>query len=341
VFTRVILLAAAVLAVAAPAPAGAVGLKFVEPDKVSLTPDSSGTQTEPVSVWVSNSTTAAVTPRFTAALEDGDAKAATKLTVKPPSGEQIPEIPAGDEARIRVVVSGITASSKLSGQLVAKGANGAPGSVKLSIAPKPDFKNRERYILVVALLLAAAVVGMSWVVGNSSALDDPLTKADLDFSAGFASTLTVVAALLAAVISAGVLPDETEWLSKDTYVALNVIFGALIACASLAFGAFQLQRPDGFHGYVGAFLLAAALTAWAAFGELATLWFLIWDINGTKGFSQGGVRIFQGILGFSFVAMLVYIAGRVYQITTPPKSRAVADEPTGPASVRGVPRGLL
>jgi hypothetical protein len=316
------------------------GLEFVEPSTLSLSSDSSGGQTEAVSVWIRNSTTSALTPRLQARVEDTDANPDDKLKVTQADGSPVPAIPAGDVALARIVVTGITSSTNVSGQLVARADGAAPGSVGLTISPKPDFQHRASWILLVTFGIGALLVATAWAVGDSAGLSARLTDHDLDFTDGFASTLTLIAALLATVVSAGVLPDDTVWLSKGTYVALNIIFGALIAGGTLVFGAFQTKEGDGMHGYVWSFVIAAALTAWAAFGEIVTLWYLIWDINQTDGFGDGGAIVFEVIVVVGGLAMVLYLFRRVQQITagsqedSPPSERRRA-------SRRARPLGLL
>src|SRR6202020_2904508 len=135
---------------------------------------------------------------------------------------------------------------------------------------------------------------------------------------GFASTFTLVASLLSGVVAAGVIPDHTSWLSKEIYVVLNLIFVALVACAGLVFGSFQDEIEDKPHGRVGPFIAAAIITSWAAFGELITLWLLVWDVNGTSGLTPGGVKVIDGVLCASAALMLIYFYSRVIKVTARP-----------------------
>jgi hypothetical protein len=294
----------------------------VQPDKLSLTLDGSGTQTEPVSVWVRNSAAVTVTPIFVAVLEDKHGKPADSPRVDAPSGTTVQAISAGDVGRSRLVISGITKGSSLSGELVAKPnaitPNVAPATLAVTIAPKPNYDHRSDYILIFAGVFALIVVGLTgWF--SEAKLKGTLSPANLDFSGAFASRITVVTALLGTIVAASVLPSHTKWLSADSYKALNIIFGALIACAALSFGAVQKQvngasGPE-LHGYGALFLVSAFITVWAVYGVLATLWFMIWDINQTSGFTEAGVLVFHGILIFAAAAMLVYVVIRIFQIT--------------------------
>jgi hypothetical protein len=155
-------------------------------------------------------------------------------------------------------------------------------------------------------------------------------------------------ALVGTLIAAGPLPDQTTWLPKDTYIALNVIFAAMIACAPLVYGAWQKEKDDKPEGFVILFLAGAFLTAWAALAELVTLWFLIWDINGTDGFGQWGVRVFDGIIIIALVAMGAYLFSRTAQITDKPRPkhepRPKPDHEVKHPAVRfsgPLPRGVL
>ena len=173
-------------------------------------------------------------------------------------------------------------------------------------------------ILFGSLLFGAALAAIRFFTLKGVHLKNEVGAVGFDFSTGFASTAMLAAALLGTIISAGVLPDVTEHLSKDGYAALNVIFGALIAVATLVYAAVQKQSvEDGetrLHGYVGWFLIASAMIGWAAAGELATLWFLVEDLDATKGFTELGVDMVKTVLAIGGVATLVYLFRRMRQI---------------------------
>lgn len=152
-----------------------------------------------------------------------------------------------------------------------------------------------------------------------------LAPEDLDFSSGFTSTVTVASATVAAIVAASVIPAQTTWLSKDSYVALNVIFVAMIALAALIFKAFQTECAGKLHGYVIAFLAAAGITTFAVFGELLTLWYLVWDINGTKGFTPVGTAVLEGIVVTAGLTSVLYLVRRSMQITAGAQERSARE----------------
>jgi hypothetical protein len=315
---RLILIALVMVLASVPDAAAAepASIQFVGPQSLSPAIESPKNQTKPFSVWLSNNTSIPLTPTFEVLLEnkDGEAVAAHAEAVEKLT------IPPDHVGRIRVVVSGLSEPSA-SGQLVAIGTGVGSASVTLSVAPAPTYKLSSTVLLLVPGVIALVLVAIcSAYLGLLTRLKDTLRPADLDFSSGFSSTLTLVGALLGVIVSASVIPEETIWLSKDTYIALNIIFGALIALSALVYGAYQTEEDGEPHGHVGTFLAAAALTTWAAFGELATIWFLVWDINGTSGLTPGGTRIMDAILIFGGLLMLLYVASSIKQITASPKA---------------------
>jgi cytochrome c oxidase subunit IV len=117
------------------------------------------------------------------------------------------------------------------------------------------------------------------------------------------------------VLSAGVLPGDTQSLSKPAYAALNLFFGMLILISGFVYTATRRPketttqtggRQVQYQGYVWSFLLASFATLWAVLGELATLSFLLTEI-GLQGFLSGGsLHIFQGALLLAGLLALVY-----------------------------------
>lgn len=106
---------------------------------------------------------------------------------------------------------------------------------------------------------------------------------DFDIKGGWASTLTTVGAVLGTFLSAGIVAEDTFFMAKGQYTALNVIFGLIVLLAYLLFR----FSPRSYT-----LLLAGVLILGAAAGELATVWLLLYELA------------FQGVLSASDVPLL-------------------------------------
>jgi hypothetical protein len=331
---------------------GLPGLEFVEPNSVKLSPSDAETATKPVSVWLQNTSAKALEPAFKVYAEDDDGKPVEGLTVAAEKGSVLEPVPGGDVRRYRILVRNIKKSQSLSGQLVATANAGtdaaaAPAAVDLELSPKQTGPGSD-VIFLVAGLIAFVLVLFRWGTMRFARAGDTLAPADLEFSSGVASTLTVVGAVLGTAVAADVLPEHTQHLSKPAYTALNVIFGVLIAVGALAFGAFQKQtqgeKGPELHGYVAAFMLATFLTAWAALGELWTLWYLVSDVDASTGFTEVGTTTIKVLLAISAIGVLIYLAVRMHQVAEPAAPAGVGGEDEGTRATRGaqaVPMQLL
>jgi hypothetical protein len=299
-------------------------LQIVGPESLELTVNADGVQTKPVTVWLRNASQDVVRPRFAAQLEDPDGTPGDIVTVTPEEGSTFRSVPAQGVQRYRIVLRGVDETNSSTGQLVVTVAKASgsshmvsPATVSVSVAPTRDYGNTLEFVLFGTGLFAFALVLIRWATLAVSPTQT-IAPANRSFSSGFASTLTVVGAVFGTIVAAGLLPADTAHLASASYTALNVIFAAMIACGVLIFSAFQKQvrSKDGLEllGYVGTFMLACAVTAWAAFGELVTLWFLVWDINGTSGFTSVGVVVLDIMIVSAFGAMVIYLIRRIGQI---------------------------
>ena len=127
-------------------------------------------------------------------------------------------------------------------------------------------------------------------------------------------------AVLATIIAASVLPEETVNLSKAGFVGLNLTFALAIPVAGIVYAAVQksfVEEGTGgkkewkLKGYTVPFLLAALITVWAVFGEIWTMWRIFEELGRGDGFSQFGVWVVRVLLGLAAVAMVPYTIIRV------------------------------
>jgi hypothetical protein len=328
-----------------PASESAAGLQVVGPEALKLSVDSGQDQTEAVTVWLRNATRSAVRPNFSAQLEDTDKTPGDVVSVVPANGAPFLPVPAKAVQHYRLLLKGLDDTNTSSGELVisadapksSRASVPAPATVGVTVTPKRSYGNTYYWVLFAPALLAVVLVAIGWLIApGRSGLRSPIAPANLSFTNGFASTLTIVGAVFGTVIAAGVLPTDTTHLAVGAYKALNIIFAALIAAAVLVGGAFQKQTlgKDGTpepRAYVWAFLIACAVTAWAAFGELVTLWFLIWDVNSTSGLTEAGVLVLDVLIVGAGVAMAIYVLRRIGQVAgTPAAPAAQAEAPSPP-----------
>lgn len=91
------------------------------------------------------------------------------------------------------------------------------------------------------------------------------------FSESWAASLTTVAAALGVVITAGLLPENTRYISKNTLVGINLIFGLLMVIAPIFYNATRERRqvnPPLYEGWMLAYWVAYGLVLWAILGEV-------------------------------------------------------------------------
>jgi hypothetical protein len=317
------LLPLAGLAAAASGDDGA--LQIVGPSSVTLTTDHTGTETQPTTIKVKNTSTGSITPILSVNLMRGDTPV-SGVTAAAPEGTTVPRIKRNSTEELKFVVTGVPADANLTGQLAVSGGKAAPSQISISISPTgatQTYGTSSTFILLASLGAGLVVVTAAFLFlgafppkwGPQAGFTDVLAPENFDFSSGFAASTTLIGALLGTIVAASVIPDNTRWLSKDTYIALNIIFGALVPFATAIFNASQKDVKGKLHGRVWSFLIAAWITAWAALGELLTVWFLIKDINGTSGLTGGGNRLILGIVGLGGVITAIYIGRTVAQIT--------------------------
>lgn len=322
---RGMLLLVLALALALPGLAGAQspGLEIVSPEKLALSREDGETGT--VSVWVRNSADSAVRPALEAVVEDGDGDGNVyPAVVVDDNGAEISprELEPGRIGRYRVFLRA-GGSEDQSGRFVARGM-GAEGSIAVSIKDKSAADRGVTGALllpVIPALLLIVIAGLIAIRGNDTELDSPLPP-DLDFKESFASTVTLAGAILATVLAASVLPDETTILSKEAFVALNLIFGVGIVVAGLVYAALQqaiwvpvkddpTKEQRKMQGTVGAFLAASLITLWAVFGELFVVWLLLEELGQDEGFSGASLMLLRILVVLAGITMAVYTLRRI------------------------------
>ena len=183
---------------------------------------------------------------------------------------------------------------------------------------------------VVLVVLAALSAGSL----TSPRLSERMGPVNYDFSKSWASSITVVGALLGTVLSAkGVVPTVTKFLPAATYSALNLAFGILVVLAPFLYRSVSApvavttaQGPDTeYQGTVAGFLLATALTLWGVLGELTALCLLFAELQESQGVSLA----FLGLFTLSGVLLIIYSLRSI-----PAVIRAQAQHPARAAALQ-------
>jgi hypothetical protein len=105
-----------------------------------------------------------------------------------------------------------------------------------------------------------------------------------------------------------VLPEDTGGPSKEAFTALNLLLAVVVA------GAVYAAVPPK----VWAFLAAAAITMWAVFGELLTLFQLVDALGQEHGFTGVAEIFFRVLLRLGALAMAIYIPKRISALSKAP-----------------------
>jgi hypothetical protein len=165
-------------------------------------------------------------------------------------------------------------------------------------------------VVGITLILAVFVV-------TSRGIDLKLTKERLDghlgspkwnYSESWASTFTLGAGVVGTLLSSsGIVPASTSLLPNAAYGALHLLFLLVAGAAPLVYVASQKADASGVpHGVVRWFLIAAAVTLWAAWGQLATLGLLIAEILVEGTLSQKTAIVWLLVVGLPAILMGVY-----------------------------------
>jgi hypothetical protein len=165
-------------------------------------------------------------------------------------------------------------------------------------------------------------------------------------SDSWASTLTGIGALLGTVLTAGVLPDETQTLSSESYAFLNVLFGMLILMAGLIYTIWHKKGVDAGKEQISVkvFLWLAVFTLWATLGELLTVVLLVGEMELHGTVSSWLFWGLLALLGLAFLGAIYYAWHTIKANVKAPAERPPspsADEPAPPISQPGPKAALL
>lgn len=283
----------------------------------------SGAKTATKSIVLVNSGPAIIELTFTAISEGADAP---EIKVAAPSGSAVP---AHGAARINLSFTSAESLAGFDGHLIA-GTSGAAAERDLKFDAKNKLPFSVNLIIFGSFVLGAGLSAWrAWRLRPM--LGYKLATPGWDFSKSWASTFTVIGALLGTILASTVLPDSPQRLSKETLAAMNLFFGIAILVAPFLFavtespvkvvtkdGVSQLEGQGTVAGYLG----ACAVTLTGVIGELVTVVVLMSELRG-KGALPGAVLAFLCVLLAIAIWIVLIYAWRTMGWTalnaTPPK----------------------
>ena len=319
-FIRLVLICLAALAVAPGAAlAQSSKLTLVEPESLTLATEGGSAPTQ--TVWVRNSNPELASVTFSAEVVDSNGK---RHTIE--AGAAPRRIGADQVKAFRVTLRDIPSDGKLNGQLVARAPGVHPGSIDLEIGPNSDLTSLLNILLAVPAILAAVFVLIRYFTLKGATgvkRQTRLGTVDFDFTKSFASTITVVGAILGTVLTASVLPEEPELLSKQQYTALNLVFGAMIVLAGVVYAATETPQKDStptpggtrkYEGFIWSFLVSTGLVMWAVLGQLGCLLLIVSELERADLFTTSAIVVFIVLMAAAALAILAYAYRRMYWI---------------------------
>ena len=182
---------------------------------------------------------------------------------------------AGEVKRMTLTFRGVgDLKEPVSGAVVVEDGSAASAR-EVTITPQFEPTRDWPATLVIVSFVIAAVVVL--VVGscNFGSLGKKAPGPSWTFDS-YATTLTALGGLLAAVLGDVTFPERPERVDEDTVIALSLLFAALVVAGPFLFQA--LRNPavspadaDGMWGFNATLLLACGVTFAAVLGQLMTL----------------------------------------------------------------------
>jgi hypothetical protein len=243
---------------------------------------------------------------FTAVSQDSDA---STITVEPTGSTTVP---ANGAARIDLSFISDDSLDGFTGHLVATG-DGAAAERDVTFDVSFDSRWWVNAIIFGSLLFAG-VLTLWRAVKLRGRLGHRLATPNWDFSKSWASTFTVVGALLGTILSSVAFPESPERFSKETLAGMNLLFGVAILVAPFLFSETERARlvmKDGAsqvqaHGTVAGYLRACALTLTGVVGELVTVFFLLAELQSNGALPDEGLILLGVLLAIAWALVAVY-----------------------------------
>jgi hypothetical protein len=277
-------------------------------------------QPKPTTVTIRNDGAKAVTLTLKAVLGKGTAEVKpSRLTLNKGPEVKVFQLTVTPDTSNRDTSGGVTFTAT---------AGGAAPPAVLPLVIKPEQHHDLWAALLIFLPLGVAVLLVGLGVLRVTNRKRTLGPANWSYSESWATSLTLVGALLGTILGAGVLPDELDLFSKAGYSAFNVLFGMLVLVAPLVYAAAQNRLQDAadgtpqYQGATWAFAVASIVTMWGVLGELATVGLLFREIEKAGGLSTGLVVLGSCILVAIIIVAGIYTWRRIGFILRPPPGAA-------------------
>jgi hypothetical protein len=232
---------------------------------------------------------------------------------------------------VTVNFSGLSGLSKaVKGALVIKGGASPiarPIKVSRGLHPSKDWPVIIVIGAVVAtLLLVAGIVYFAWGFDGTH-LSKKAPGPKWSFSS-WATTLTAVGAVFSTVGTAATYPPEPVQITKDSLVALSLMFGALVVIGPFVFQAMRnpkasaSDQESGLWGYSWALLASCAITFGAVLGELGCFALLAWELIPELGWAL------SALVAILLIALLAgyYFAVTAWSLAKTDWEKQVAEE---------------
>jgi hypothetical protein len=210
-------------------------------------------------------------------------------------------VPAAKAVRVKVTLTGLEKlTDPVEGVAVIAGG-GLPVSRSVTITPATQPAAPWPEILAIGCFGAMAILAMC-IVGKAhrdhrlSALAKHAPGPKWSFES-WATTTTAIGAVLGTVLGAATLPTVPRQIDKDTFVRLNLLFGALVVVGPFVFqairrpGSSSAHQDAGMWGYNWSLLLACSITCGAVLGEIGTLALLAWELIGDHAWGWIAVAV--------------------------------------------------
>jgi hypothetical protein len=161
---------------------------------------------------------------------------------------------------------------------------------------------RAPLVLCVLVLLSALIAA----VFLQDRLSAPMGGPEWSFATSFATNLTFAGSVITLLTTSALVPEYTHLLTKQTYSAFCLLFASVAALAAPLYVCFSSptattlesgERAEiQYVGTVGLFLVTAALTVWAALGQLFTIALLFAEFVAKQYIAASNVWVVNSVL---------------------------------------------
>jgi len=168
--------------------------------------------------------------------------------------------------------------------------------------------------------LGCVLVGAALLLFHAVPLGGRMGAPTWDFSKSWANNLTVLTSIVATVLAFGFLPQQTVFLSRSGYLALNSLLVMLLGFAPILFGLIRVPlvtpltpgTDPQYQGIVGGFVASCLITLWAVLAQLIVIGLLIEELRWATIISRSTAISLEFTLSALAVALIAYATESVY-----------------------------